>query len=67
MIVGCYTLDLYCDNAKPQDGIHEWNEFPHQFFDEFGSTCRSNARKAGWLLSEKRALCPKCSGKKRKA
>ena len=68
MIVGCYTLDLYCDNAgEYPDGIHEYKEFPREFTDEYGSKCRKMARKEGWTLNLKdgTALCPKCSGVKK--
>jgi hypothetical protein len=68
---GCYSLDLYCDNAKPPlpgqatDGVHAWDEFPHQFTDELGSVCRAEARKAGWIIRmDGSCICPKCSGKK---
>jgi DNA-directed RNA polymerase subunit RPC12/RpoP len=63
MIVGCYSLDLYCD--KPNDA-HEYKEFPHEFNEEHGSTCRAEARKKGWVLNVKdgTAICPKCSGKR---
>lgn len=64
---GCYSLDLYCDKQeKWPDGVHGYNEFPHQFTAETGGDCRSQARKAGWLVGGKStsyAICPKCSGK----
>lgn len=65
MQAGCYTLDLYCDAENPE---HKYGEFPHQFFDEHGRTCRARARRAGWRLartSGEQDLCPKCSGKPR--
>lgn len=58
MKAGAYSLDLYCDAKNP---AHKHGEFPHQFVDELGSVCRAAARKAGWLISEKRDLCPKCN------
>ena len=63
---GCYSLDLYCDNAGSfPDGIHAYNEFPHQYTAETGGECRSRARKAGWLVGGRGyAICPKCSGKR---
>jgi|OpeIllAssembly_1097287.scaffolds.fasta_scaffold00112_9 hypothetical protein len=63
MQAGCYTLDLYCDAENPD---HQYGEFPHQFFHERGSVCRSRARRAGWILSRRPGgdLCPKCSGKR---
>lgn len=64
MIVGCYTLALYCDN---KEGAHEYREFPHEFTNEFGTVCRANARRAGWKLDTKtgRAWCPKCANESR--
>jgi hypothetical protein len=66
--VGCYTLDLYCDNENAEncgDGIHGYKEFPITFTHEKGSVCRSMARKDGWILGKDgSAICPKCSGKK---
>ncbi len=59
MIAGCYTLDLYCDEESPD---HVYDEFPHQYTHEFGSTCRRKARKDGWHISKDLQLCPKCSG-----
>jgi hypothetical protein len=58
MIVGCYTLDLYCDapNCKTTQ--------PETFIHELGSTCRSLARKAGWYLTGSgQAFCPTCTKK----
>ena len=69
MKVGCYTLDLYCDNYQappPRDGIHEWGEFPHQYSGPNKQRCERDARRDGWQLS-KEDLCPKCSGKKGKS
>lgn len=76
MWVGGYRLDLYCENytAKgPWDGNrdahgHEYDEFPHVYTDEFGSRCRADARKDGWVLtSDSKAYCPKCSKKTKTA
>lgn len=79
-MVGNYTLELYCDNYDytlfgeidystdirgiRSDG-HIFNDFPHEYIDEFGSKCRAKARKAGWLLNVKTgaAICPKCAKK----
>lgn len=58
MRAGAYTLDLYCDVKNP---AHTYNEFPHQYFHEYGAKCRAAARKAGWLLTRDRDLCPKCN------
>lgn len=62
MIVGGYTLDLYCDRESK---AHEYKEFPHEYTAELGSVTRRNARRDGWVLNMKEgtAICPKCSGK----
>lgn len=63
MIAGCYSLDLYCENYAINDGVHEYGEFPHVYTDEYGSRCRADARKDGWVLKlqEGKAICPKCT------
>jgi hypothetical protein len=68
VIVGCYTMDLYCDAADWQAPPHEFFEFPHQFHAETYGECARQARRRGWRLTrDDRAICPKCSGKKRLA
>lgn len=60
-IVGCYSLDLYCDNGGDQ--AHDWKvSFPHQFTGETASTCRKQARERGWKLDlvNYKAYCPRC-------
>jgi hypothetical protein len=74
MIAACYTLDLYCSRVgvaeelspnaiKRKLGEHKYNEFPHQYTDEFGATCRADARKHGWKfdMDTGTALCPSCT------
>jgi len=61
MIIGGYTLDLYCDQENEN---HEYNEFPQKYYHEQGSVCRARARKAGWVLhKDGTATCPKCNPK----
>jgi len=66
VIVGAYTLHLYCDNTKATS--HRHREFPHEFVAEFGSRARANARRAGWRINKRdgEAICPKCRAKERK-
>jgi len=70
MIVGCFTLDVYCDNLKPEydpNDIHKWGEFPHVYAGETRGACIKQARNDGWILvGREKHLCPKCSGKKTK-
>ena len=71
MMVGCYSLDLYCDNEATRwaDGSdehgHAFGSFPWQYTDETGSACRARARAAGWKINIKTgaALCPQCAKK----
>lgn len=64
MIVGCYTLDLYCDGPDHyKDGLDFAKTDVYQFTAQNGSAARREARREGWLLDEKadRALCPRCA------
>lgn len=60
MIVGCYTLDLYCDReeGEPQ---HGFREFPHQFTGHTEGDCMQDARARGWRFRDGAAYCPKCA------
>lgn len=57
MIVGGYTLDLYCDGADCpiRKTFHVGTDA--QYFAEHGTTCRKKARRAGWLLTRSRDGC----------
>ena len=59
MKVGCYVLDLYCDN---KDGNHLGMEFPVQYTHELGATCRKMAKDDGWSIRKTVDVCPRCSG-----
>lgn len=61
--VGCYSMDLYCDNWKgARDEVHGWGKFPAQYTGDTRAQCAAQARRAGWLVgaSDRRALCPLC-------
>lgn len=66
MIVGCYTLDLYCDTPGCRMGrcfyTGDSTTPPFQTTAETGAECRTKARRAGWRLDLKNGLarCPKC-------
>jgi hypothetical protein len=68
MIVGCYSLELYCENQpdrqKP-DSVHGYEEFPSVYAAQRREDCERAARKDGWMINNKTGvcLCPKCSGK----
>lgn len=59
---GGYALDLYCKWNNP---AHEWNPVQtrhDEFYAEHGSTCRSEARRIGWIMHrDGTATCPQCA------
>jgi len=62
MIVGCYTLDLYCDVTDGERWPGEHFQASHmQFTHELGTHCRMLARRAGWQFGAGHELtrCPK--------
>lgn len=63
MIVGCYSIDLYCDSGKekPYGAAGHWSE-PDTFAGESFAECAREARKAGWKIDRKNgiAICPNC-------
>jgi hypothetical protein len=73
MIVGCYSMHLYCDtgNAKPgypgDSGNSPHNHARPGFAEFTGPTegdCKRQARKQGWRFSrDNKVYCPICSGK----
>jgi hypothetical protein len=73
VVVGCYSVELYCENAendsdgKRGDCPDFWSSFPHVYTGETYGQCARQARRAGWVLTRDRrhAYCPKCSGKKK--
>jgi hypothetical protein len=62
MIVGCYALDLYCDN-EPVHGKKPMERRVGQFTGETGGQARQEARRVGWLinLGKNTCVCPKCA------
>lgn len=74
MLVGCYTLDLYCDydelvpgSAEDAEG-HSPGNYMGQFTGRSRSACIRAAREAGWLFhKDDTHSCPVCiKGKRRK-
>lgn len=61
MIVGCYSMDLYCDECGFGYGTDSAS-----FAGETRGQCVRQARLWGWLVGRERQLCPKCSGKRRR-
>lgn len=69
--VGCYTMDLYCDD--PRHGHHD----PDVFTGPSRRYCVKAARRAGWLINPRgepnpgptgqgsgRCVCPAHNGKR---
>ncbi len=72
MIVGCYSMDLYCDTAQEDRSKcrvgWEYNG-PPVYTGRTESECLREARKDGWLFTRDRprkAYCPKCAKERRK-
>lgn len=69
MIVGGYTLDLYCDHKDHKPGTI--SSSGEQFFGETFSQCKRLASRAGWKFSRNKspaeAYCPACVKKKPRA
>jgi len=68
MIVGGYTLNLYCDGEAHGNGhFSEFAEFCDDSINCYRAV-RKEARESGWILrKDGSALCPKCSNKKAKS
>lgn len=73
MIVGCYTLDLYCRYWEDQPrGVSafcntnfDWNHKIFQYTGRTRAECLREARKDGWLvnLKTRKCICPECREK----
>lgn len=66
MIVGGYTLELYCDGEgcpRQRPAVCGGNYSPlGEFSAETGEACRRAARRRGWRLDLRAgvAVCPEC-------
>jgi hypothetical protein len=73
MIAGCYSVDLYCDNADPASegrrGVCKGPAYkpnPDAYTGETEGECLRQARRDGWTFTRTRprfAYCPACSNK----
>ncbi len=73
MIVGCYSLDLYCDNEEAHfvepKRLQTTGYYDTPYFNSIGRSregCLRLSKKAGWSVNFKTrtALCPQCKGKR---
>lgn len=72
MIIGCYSMHLYCDTGNatpgmPGDGGTSPHDHSDAGFAEFTAQtlgeCKAQARKLGWhFMRDKRVICPRCAG-----
>lgn len=63
MIVGCYTLHLYCDGERCVLGRSRGEIIgPSEYTGNTGGEARSAARRDGWKIDEPndKAWCRKC-------
>lgn len=74
MIVGCYSLDLYCSGDKKAcpHRLRHHDGADAQFTAEHSSTCRKEARTNGWWLTRDEsglgvAFCRDCKKAARRA
>lgn len=71
MIVGCYSLHLYCRFYNEPECPYHLNYEPETFGVgcETGSEARQQARKKGWVLDLDtwQATCPSCAARKKGA
>lgn len=59
MIVGGYSLHLYCDCNL---ATHPFDAFPDEYVGETEGQTRREARNAGWILTrDRKAICPLCA------
>lgn len=65
MIVGCYSMDLYCDGALdcPKRQANFDGNAPGQFTGAHRTEASSEVTRAGWRLDHRNnlALCPACN------
>lgn len=69
MVIDGYSMDLYCDDGVPGDGVHPWDmmENPQTFAGRTRGQCVRQARKLGWIINNKNeCYCPACAKARRK-
>ena len=69
MIVGGYSLDLYCRFHQASGGKdagarpHSWNRGIASFAGHNENDCKKQARKARWKFNRGDVVCPDCQKK----
>jgi hypothetical protein len=70
VLVGCYSIDLYCTNAEEQKGCRVgWSHGgPPTYTGETEGECIRAARADGWVITNDRprkTFCPACAKRRR--
>lgn len=68
MIVGCYSMDLYCDTNHSQGASSREYGLAQrdQYTGRTEGACKKEARKDGWLFRRNgKVYCPACVKEKR--
>ena len=64
MIVGCYTLHLYCDDpthfARRNDRPWRESSLDAEFTGNTETDCKRQARAKGWKFKADECTCPYC-------
>jgi hypothetical protein len=61
VIVGCYSMDLYCKNDKSCQRLTVAHTIGFaQTTGENRTQCLSAAKKLGWKITKGDAICPYC-------
>ena len=60
MIVGAYTLDLYCDCCKRYERKNELGPHPHQYVAHSNAQAMAQARRDGWTFRNGKCRCSLC-------
>lgn len=62
MIVGGYTLDLYCDDPSHDKNLPwEYENKPDTYYGPSRRSTVKHAKINGWVFRSGKAYCPKCS------
>lgn len=65
MIIGGYSLHLYCDNVDTCRCLAK-RSYQNEFHGRNITETAREARKVGWELTLEEAYCPACAAERRK-
>jgi len=61
MIVGCYSMDLYCANQPSDTCKGGYMSGAWQFTGQTEAECKREARSKGWRFTKGDTTCPHCN------